>query len=250
MTKSRLRSVHGIWANESGLALLEFAFGAPILLLAGGYGIEISQYALTQLEVSQYALHLADNASRVGVVASNGVSTLRETDINDILQATVVEGKRLKLTTNGRVTLSSLENVTQLYDSTRKQRIHWQRCTGVMAGAGFDTAVTSTTAGAPAPAGYTASDTDPYAGKVVANIGPTTAPITAPQDSGVMYVEINYQYKPLFGSYFMTPTTIKYTASFIVRDNRDFSKVTNPSPTATASTCNLHTAGPATINAY
>jgi Flp pilus assembly protein TadG len=253
MVYLRLSRLSPLSTDKSGLALIEFAIGMPILLLAGGWGIELSQYALVQLEVSQYALHVADNASRVGVVDANGVSTLRETDINDILQAAVVEGTRVGLTTNGRITLSSLENVNQDYDATQKQRIHWQRCTGVKSGTTFDSTfgVANILAGRDAPAGYSASANDAYAGLAVpTGMGPSGAMILAPDDSGVMYVEINYQYQPVFGTYYMSPTMIKYTASFIVRDNRDFSKVTNPSPTATASTCNLHTAGPTKINTY
>ena len=65
-----------------------------------------------------------------------------------------------------------------------------------------------------------------------------------------MFVEINYDYQPLFGTLFVKPSKIHYIASFIVRDNRDYSQIINPAPTATASTCNLHTAAPKTLNAY
>jgi hypothetical protein len=56
-----------------------------------------------------------------------------------------------------------------------------------------------------------------------------------------MYVEIYYDYKPLVGTLFMTPAKMKYTASFIVRDNRDFSKIYN-SVAGSRSTCDLHAA--------
>jgi Flp pilus assembly protein TadG len=57
---SRLRS------DTSGLALTEFAFAMPILLSMGMLGIEVSNLALTHMKVSQAALNLADNISRVG----------------------------------------------------------------------------------------------------------------------------------------------------------------------------------------
>lgn len=253
--RRRPRDLRG---DQGGLALIEFALSLPIILAIGGWGIELSYYALCQLDVSQYALNLADNASRVGVVASSGVSTLRETDINDVLQATKLQGDVINLTTYGRVTLSSLENVSQLYDSTPTQRIHWQRCIGLKSGAGYDStygasksAANLVSSGSAAPANYTASADDKYAGVVSPNgMGDAGYQVTAPKDSGVMFVEINYDYQPLFGTIFMNVTKIHYIASFIVRDNRDFTQMTNPSPTATASTCNLYSTGPKIINKY
>lgn len=239
--------------NRRGLALTEFAIAFPILLAAGGYGVELSHLAICHLSISQYALNLADSASRVGVVASNGVSQLRETDINDVLQATKIQGADLQLTTNGRVTLSSLEFVAQNYDKTALQRIHWQRCIGLKSGTGYDSSfgTAKITAGADAPLNYQASSNDQYAGATASSgMGPTGSAVTAPSDSGVMFVEINYEYQPLFGDMFVSPTKITYIASFIVRDNRDFSQITNPYPSATPSTCDLHTTGPKTLKSY
>jgi hypothetical protein len=245
-----LRHLH---RSDSALALTEFALTLPIILLAGGYGIELSYYALCHLDVSQYALNLADNASRVGVVGSNSVSTLRETDINDVLQGAKLEGDAINLTTNGRITLSSLENVAQSYDSTVKQRIHWQRCLGQKSSPGYDSSYgkPQITAGAAAPAPWNASTDDKYAGIVAATgMGDTGSQVKAPTDSGVMFVEINYEYQPLFRNLFLAKSRIHYIASFVVRDNRDYTQVTNPTPIATASTCDLYTATPTIINKY
>ena len=247
-------------ADVRGVSVIEFAIAAPVLLAAGGYGIELSYYALCQLNVSQYALSLADNASRVGQVASNGVSTLRETDINDVLQATKIQGDALGLTTYGRVTLSSLENVQQDYDKKQVQRLHWQRCIGLASGDAYDStygapkAANLSTVGTPVPTillNYAAANDDKYAGVVDTDgMGDADNLVTAPDGTAVMFVEINYAYQPLFGTLFISPKVIHYTASLIVRDNRDFSGITNPSPTATPSTCDLHTAGPVTLNNY
>lgn len=239
--------------DRRGVSLVEFAFAFPLIFTVGGFGIELSYYALCQLKVSQYALNLADNASRVGVVASNGVSQLRETDINDVLQATRLQGEAIGLTQNGRITLSSLERVSQSYDTTTTQRIHWQRCIGLKKGTGYDSSygVAKITAGADAPDTWKAAADDQYAGyATTTGMGDAGAAVTAPDDSGVMFVEINYDYQPLLGSLFMGPTKIRYVGSFIVRDNRDYSQITNPAPKATASTCNLYTLGPKTLNAY
>ena len=230
--------------DTSGLAMIEFALTLPIILAMGGYGTELSFLAVTNLRVSQYALNLADNASRVGVAAGGGVTQLREADLNDVLQGTRKESEAIKLGTNGRVTLSSLENIQQSYDSTRVQRIHWQRCFGLKnggaytspSGTGFASSYGTTTASAGSDA------TQANAGTTAATgMGDTGRKVNAYQNSGVMFVEVNFQYKPLFGAMFVNPQIVHYTASFTVRDNRDFTRIWNPTPTSTASTCDKYT---------
>ena len=102
------------------------------MLGIGLYGIETANLALINLRVSQIALSLADNASRVGTMSTLNTVQLREVDLNDVLQATRLQGAGIKLTTFGRVTLSSLEN------PSGTQNIHWQRCIGLMRGTGYD----------------------------------------------------------------------------------------------------------------
>jgi hypothetical protein len=73
-------------------------------------------------------------------------------------------------------------------------------------------------------------------------MGDSGAQVTAPGGSGVMFVEVNYLTKPLFGTWLTSPARIHYVASFIVRDRRDFGQIYNPSPTATRMTCDKYTA--------
>lgn len=220
--------------DTSGLAMIEFAFTLPIILAMGGYGTELSFLAVTNLRISQYALNLADNASRVGVSASGGVTQVREADLNDVLQGSRKESEAIKLGTNGRVILSSLENVQLNADKTRVQRIHWQRCFGLKSGTGFDSSYGTTTPAAGSDVSETGTPTP-------TGMGDAGRKVNAYQDSGVMFVEINFQYKPLFGSMFVSPQVVHYSASFTVRDNRDFTRLYNPTPTATASTCDKYT---------
>ena len=114
------------------------------------------------------------------------------------------------------------------------QRIHWQRCMGMKSGAGFDSAY-PVAATLPTTAGTDSI----YAnrGVDVAGIGSPT--VVAPSTGGVMFVEVNYQYNPAFGSMFVSPQIIHYSASFIVRDNRDFPHI-YPSLGFAASTCDKH----------
>ena len=214
--------------DTSGLALLEFAFSLPLVLMVGLFGVETANLALMNLRVSQLASNLADNASRVGVSSTLSVQQLREVDINDVLQATRIQGAGLLLTTNGRVTLSSLE------EKDGKQRIHWQRCIGLKRGSGYDSSYGKT--GITSGTDTTAAN----AGTVVDGMGETGAKVTAPPSSGVMFVEINYDYRPLIGDWLVKNGRIHYIASFIVRDRRDFSQLYNPNPAADRATCNLY----------
>lgn len=226
----RLRAgVRRLRRDQSGLALLEFAFGMPIVLGLGLYGVETANLALLNMKISQITINLADNASRVGS-SSSTTQQLREVDMNDVLQAARYQGASINLTTNGRIIVSSLEN------QSGTQYIHWQRCLGLKSGTGYDSSygTTTTTAG---------TDTTPAnAGTLAPNgMGDPGAMVTAPSGSGVMFVEINYAYRPLTGTWLMPAGRIHYVASFIVRDVRDFAQIYNPSPTSTRSTCNLYT---------
>lgn len=225
--------------DKSGLALLEFAFAMPLVLMVGLYGIETANMALINLKVSQITLSLADNASRVGLLNSVQIEQLREVDINDVLQAARSQGANIALTTNGRITLTSLEK-----DSGGTQRAHWQRCLGRMSGTGYDSSITPATYNPSITAGSdtTAGNSGTLAPLGVGEAGATK--VQAPTGGGVIYVEVNYQYKPVVGNWLFGVSRIHYVASFIIRDNRDFSQIFNPSPavtTANKATCNLYT---------
>ncbi len=226
------------WRDQrSGFAATELAISLPVILYAGGYGIELANYSIVNLAVSQATLNLADNASRVGAMTALSVVQLRESDINDVLQGTRLQGSGIRLTTFGRVTISSLENIKQSYDGAAVQRIHWQRCAGVRSGVGYDSSygTTQTTDGI--------TPTSGAAGTTAATgMGDAGFMVNAPVSSGLIFVEINYDYQPLFGSMFVPSRKIHHVASLIVRDKRDFAQIFNPNPAATRSTCNLHTA--------
>lgn len=218
--------------DRGGVALLEFAFSMPLVLFIGLYGMEVSNLAIMNQRVSQAALNLADNASRVGMDTGLPQIQLREFDINDVLAGTRVYGKSFKLAERARITLSALT-----HDGTT-QRIHWQRCLGLKRGAAWQTHYgdasltdgtdqTEANNGRPRPQG----------------MGPAGQVVHAPPNSGVMFVEINYDYEPLIGVRWISSgaTRLHYVASFIVRDRRDFSQIYNPGPAATRMTCDKFT---------
>lgn len=247
---ARLRKLS---ADRRASTLVEFALGAPLLVLMGSYGIELSNFVYVEVQVSQAALALADNASRIGVNSGQAVYQLREGDLNDVLQGARLMGTRLNITTYGRITLSSLENVQRSYpdhatDSASVQRLHWQRCIGMMSGypasTSNSTPVYDSTYGQATPLATAGTDDNyAYRGPTVSGMG-SSPTVSAPALSGVMFVEINYQYQPLFGSTYLGKKLIHSTASFVVRDKRDFTQIYNPSNAlgskATPSTCDLH----------
>jgi hypothetical protein len=222
----------------------------PIILLIGGYGIELANYAVVQQRVSSVALQLADNASRIGVDNGQAIYQLREGDLNDVLQGARLMGKTINLTKYGRVTLSSLENVTRVFadgtsDPAPVQRIHWQRCIGQHTG--YESSYGAVNKPNGTPNVDAASDTTKAnAGVVSPGMGPAPL-VKAPSGGAAMFVEVNYEYQPVFGSMFMDPTKIHYIASFVVRDKRDFAQIYHPAPpTGTPppvpSTCDKHDA--------
>jgi len=225
-----------LWRETRAISAMEFALGTPLMLAMGGYGIEVSNLAITNMRVSQYALQIADNASRIGVNSGLATYQLREGDLNDVLQGLRLFSAGAKLTTFGRVTVSSLENVEQSYDDAPVQRIHWQRCVGLKSGIGFDSSYGTTSASAGTTSGAADAGTDAPSG-----MGDAGQQVNAPDGFGVIFVEVNYQYQPLFGTLFVAPTKLHYVASVMVRDKRDFSQIYNPAPTATPSTCDKHT---------
>lgn len=233
---SATRAAMRLGRARSGVAALEFAFSLPIVLGIGAWAAEAANLALLNMRVSQIALNLADNASRVGNFDSLSTQQMREVDVNDILQAARFQGQSIQLSTRGRVILSSLENVQQSWDTAPVQRIHWQRCMGLKTGTGYDSTYGTT----PTAAGTTNAQAN--GGTASTGMGPTGSQVTAPPASGVMFVEINYLTKPLFGTWLMAPARLHYIASFIVRDRRDFAQVYNPSPASTRMTCNLYAA--------
>jgi hypothetical protein len=209
---SRLRS------DTSGLALTEFAFAMPILLSMGMLGIEVSNLALTHMKVSQAALNLADNISRVGEDSALSLQKLYESDVNDSFHAARLQGTGIGLLTNGRVILSSLQR-----NASGGQWIKWQRCVGQKAWSSHYGVVN-----------------DGVTGTSFAGMGKPTKEIQAPPNGAVMFVEISYNYHPLVGNFFMQDQVINSTAAYIVRDNRDLTQLYQHTPADPVASCNIY----------
>jgi hypothetical protein len=202
---------------RSGVAALEFALILPFLTITGLYGSELAWYMLVNMRASQVAMQVADNASRIGDTSTLTSRKIYESDINDIMiGANLDGGSMLKLLTNGRVIVSSLE-----VDPSNNQYIHWQRCKGLKN-------VTSSYG--------VAGDLKP------GGMGPTGHKITALTGDAAIFVEVVYDYQPLFSSRFITNRTITALASFNVRDSRDLTQVYQTNPASTVSSCSTFSA--------
>lgn len=194
---------------KSGVAMTEFALGAPVLLIAGLWGAETANLVLVNMKVGQLAVQIADNASRVGDTSQLKNRKIYESDINDVLiGAQIQAGKQINIFEHGRVIISSLES----QGTAGKQYIHWQRCRGA-------NKVSSS---------Y--GNEGDGLGTTLVGMGPAGQEVIAEPGDAVIFVEINYRYQPLITDTFLGPRTINSIASFTVRDNRDLAQIYQRDP--------------------
>jgi Flp pilus assembly protein TadG len=198
--------------NTSGVALLEFALTLPVLLVLSLTGAELTNYITTKMRISQIALHLADNAARIGSGTQLSLKTITESDINDLFIGANMQSGELALNTNGRIILSSVEPDTA---NAGKYKIAWQRCKGNK----------TTHASTYGVAGATN----------LTGVGPTGRQTVAPPNGVAMFVEVYYVYQPLVKSSLAPDDDMVEIASMMVRDRRDTSDDT--------ATTNLHPKG-------
>lgn len=211
-----LRRLHRLKGCQSGLAAVEFALSMPLLLTLFLGGGELTNNIIARKRITEVAMMVADNAARMGddTVLSN--KPITEAEINEVFLGAQLQAASLDLEANGRIVLSSLEQ-----NDDGGQWIHWQRCFG-------------------------AADYDPpdeegtgETGTAFPGMGATGSLITASEDDAVMHVTVVYDYTPLVPVAFAGYTGQRFTATaaFNVRDDRDLSGPTNPTPAAPVNDC-------------
>lgn len=209
------RFVRPVAADRRGVQVIELGMALPLLLTLSLGGAELTNYATTRMRLSQAAVQLADNAARMGNGSLLASKTVTETDINDVLTGAGMQAGGLDLYNRGRVILSDLEPVANP-NTTGKYKIVWQRCRGAK------TAHAS---------GYgKTGDTN------LVGIGRSGYKFTAQEYNATMFVEVYYEYRPLFRTTFTPPSTMVEVAAMAVRDRRDLTQVYNPG-NAAVSTC-------------
>ena len=100
-------------ADRRGVALIEFGFAVPILIIMTFGTVELSRYVLLHQKLDRIAMTLAD------LIAQS--EELAETDINNIFDAVSHIGQPFDVTGRGRVVLTSVSR------SGSQVTVDWQR---------------------------------------------------------------------------------------------------------------------------
>lgn len=197
----------GLVKDTSGLALIEFAFTAPILLTVGLTGLETAHLATSHMQVSQIAMLAADNASRAR-------ETIDEADIREIFTGLDLTGDSIIFSENARVVLSNFEHNGKS-GSREGYWIRWQRCYGgnTKYSSTFGSENDTSENGASAPLNYNPDLED--------GIGPVGNKLTTTGSNGINFVEVVYDYKPLVSERFFGDVVIRYQSAFVARERND-----------------------------
>jgi Flp pilus assembly protein TadG len=215
--------------NVSGVAIIEFAYALPVLVVIGFWGVETANFAIANLRVSQIAALTADNAGRVR-------DSIDEADVNELLSGAKLVGTGIDFANRGRIILSDLEPTTA--DST-KQWIRWQRCSGaksVTSSYGVprkaDNSIINNATEMTAPSDQTKSVPTDGTSNTTGGMGPNGNQVASSASTAVMFVEVQYDYKPLVTDKFLGARTIKSVSAFNVRQrtNQSLSNFTNVTP--------------------
>jgi len=189
--------------DRSGVAMIEFAFTAPLILGLGMLGTETAYLVITHLKVSQVAMQVADNASRVGSTDVVAARRVFESDINETLVGAEKLAEGIGIFQQGRVIISSLQQ-----NADDGQWIAWQRCRGTMQW----------------PSSF-GEEGDGANGRGFPGMGQPGREITASPGTAVMFVEVAYTYDALTPFEIFDNRVITYTAAFNIRDNRDLTRL-------------------------
>ncbi len=212
--------------NQSGIALIEFAYCLPIFMTIGITGTELSHMQLTNMQVSQVAMSITDNVSRAKLAVPLGKPQFREHDVNDAFLGAGLQDGRLDIYKTGRVVVSSLQR-----NKDGGQWLAWQRCQG--------------TKNTPSQFGVEGKG---KTGTAFTGIGLSSGFIAAEADTAIIVTEITYDYQPLISNNLLGTMTMRAEAAYYVRDDRDLDKgpdlngVWNPTPTALKRSCTIFSA--------
>lgn len=202
-----MQALRRLVSDKSGASLVEFAMVFPIISVMGMFGIEIAYMASVNMQISQIALQVADNASRLEQTNNNTVApTVTEGGIDSVMTGAIKVGERFNFTGNGRVILSSLERDP----ASGKQFIHWQRCSGSLL----------------TPSAYgNDSNNNGLNGTQLNGMGSGATKVQANNGVAVMFVEVIYEYQGIFGTLFVSNMRFRQEAAYLVRDTRDLRAV-------------------------
>ncbi|WP_336961180.1 TadE family protein [Sphingobium aquiterrae] len=208
LAMSKLRRAMG--ADQSGMAMVEFALSLPFLVALTMGGAEAANLAFAHQKLGDMATLAADSVSRVRVGIGEG-------DVTDALTGVKLMGDAIKFRNNGRIIISSLQPIVDGSGNVTDEKIRWQRCSGALnatSSYGVQSASLGTT-----------------------GMGPTGRKIAAAPDTEMIFVEIRYTYQPLISNSFLGTQNLSAIASMVVRErsSNDIQNVGTASPCSTFS---------------
>ncbi len=205
--------------DNSAVALTEFAFAAPLTLSMGMLGTETAYFAITHMQMSQIAMQVADNASRVGA-SELAAQVVTEQDINGTLVGAERLGENYDIFENGRVIISSLQ-----VNADGGQWIAWQRCRGAKV--------------KDSKYGVEGTGAD---GTAFVGMGDPAGPVTASSGTAVIFVELFYTYDHITPFELFGEKEFNYEAAFNIRDVRDLDNgLAQTNPVSPVARCNQYT---------
>lgn len=226
-TTAALATLRRLGRDRSAVAMVEFAFAAPIVLTLGLLGTETANYAITHMQVSQIAMQVADNASRVGESDVLVNKKVYEDDINATFIGAEKLGERIEIFERGRIIISSLQH-NNLPAPSNAQTIKWQRCRGAKV---HDSSYGIEGVGADNGSFKGMGDAKHWKDWVRAEAG-----------SAVMFVEVAYDYEPITPFELFGDTEMHYTAAFNIRDSRDLTGLYQTTPASPVASCDVYSA--------
>ncbi|TCP67825.1 hypothetical protein C8J43_103469 [Sphingomonas sp. PP-CE-1G-424] len=205
-------------SDVRGLALIEFAITAPVLITLGLAGAEVTNMAVAVMRVNQISTAISDNVARVR-------DSIDEADVNEALLSAKFIGGGINFGPNGRVVVSSVEPNGQA-GTKAGQYIRWQRCTGAL----------------------NVADSQPRygaEGKGLADaslqyMGAATRQIAPGAGSALIFVEVSYKYQPLVSARFFGTPVLRSESVYNVRERN--TQVLGAAPGTTASVCTTYAA--------
>jgi Flp pilus assembly protein TadG len=186
--------------DQRGLAMLEFGFTLPIILIIILFGVEAANMGISWMRIHQIAATSADNAARVR-------DSIDELDVNEVLLGGKIIGERMDFANRGRIVLSDVTSNGQS-GNRAGLTILWQRCTGALNNSDSQPKYGTQGAGA--------------SNNSLQAMGTSPRQIAPTNGSPLIFAEVTYRYKPIidapiFGSIFGQPI-LRSEAAFTVRE--------------------------------
>lgn len=111
---NRAAGIARLWHCRRGVAIVEFAYVLPVLLLIALGGVEVSRYVLLNQKLDKAAVATSDLVAQA--------TTLTESDLSMIFLATPYVMQPFDAATNGRIVVSAVT-----YSTANGARVAWQR---------------------------------------------------------------------------------------------------------------------------